>query len=221
MISLSIGADIKAGCPAMRIGCLQYQVKTEKINPALWDFMRENTFIALLKQMEETPVTQLPNVAEARTAYKAFGKDPGRYRVSSEALYRRIKQGKGLYKVNTVVDVNNLVSLETGFSAGSYDIAQLHGAVEFRIGKPGESYQGIGKDTINIESLPVLCDEQGPFGSPTSDSVRAMITLDTTEVATLLYDFTGTGDLEAMLARAAQQFASFAGATNIETSIIK
>ena len=220
MIQLSIGADIKAGCPTMRIGFLHYQVQTEKINPALWDLLNNTIFPALLRQMEETSIPQLPNVAEARQAYKNFGKDPGRYRVSSEAMYRRIKQGKGLYKINTVVDVNNLVSLETGFSVGSYDLAKVEGGIEFRIGREGETYQGIGKDTINIESLPVLCDDKGPFGSPTSDSVRAMITLDTKEVLTVLYDFTGTGDLEAMLARAAQKFAAYANATEIQTGII-
>ena len=134
-------------------------------------------------------------------------------------MIRRIKQGKGLYKINTVVDTNNLISLETGFSAGSYDVAQIQGNVEFRIGRPGETYQGIGKDTINIESLPVLADELGPFGSPTSDSTRAMITLDSTEVVTLLYDFTGTGDLTSILEKAAQELRTYANAKEIEIAI--
>ena len=219
MLTFSIAPEIKAGCPAMRLGLLQYQVKTEKINEALWEKLKTETFPTLLKQMETTSIPQLPNLPEARAAYKAYGKDPGRYRISSEAMYRRIKQGKGLYKINTVVDTNNLISLETGFSAGSYDVAQIQGNVEFRIGRPGETYQGIGKDTINIESLPVLADELGPFGSPTSDSTRAMITLASTAVVTLLYDFTGTGDLTSILEKAAQELRTYANAKEIEIAI--
>ena len=77
---------------------------------------------------------------ESRAAYKAFGKDPSRYRVSSEALIRRIGQGKGLYEVNTVVDVNNLISIESGFSVGSYDVSQISEELVFRIGQKGETY---------------------------------------------------------------------------------
>ena len=59
---------------------------------------------------ETTLLAQIPNLDESRKAYKAFGKDPGRFRVSSEALYRRVRQGKDLYRINTVVDANNHVA---------------------------------------------------------------------------------------------------------------
>ena len=53
----------------------------------------------------------LPGIRGSRAAYKAFGRNSGRYSVSSsEALLRRIRRGDDLYHINSVVDVNNLIS---------------------------------------------------------------------------------------------------------------
>lgn len=75
-------------------------------------------------------------------------------------------------RINSVVDVNNLVSLETGFSLGSYDLDAVGAATVFRLGREGETYAGIGKGGIDLCRMPLLADGQGPFGSPTSDSAR-------------------------------------------------
>ena len=182
--------------PATRVGCLQYRVKVEKKNEELWKYLKKDIFRKTKDEIFDYGVNEIPNIKESRAAYKAFGKDPSRYRVSSEALIRRIGQGKGLYEVNTVVDVNNLISIESGFSAGSYDVEKLGDRLVFRIGKKGETYQGIGKDEVNIEALPVLSDEEGAIGSSTSDSRRAMITEDAREVLTLIYSFSDNQDLE-------------------------
>ena len=72
-------------------------------------------------------LTEQINIKASRQAYKQLGKEPSRYRVSSEALIRRILQNKGLYKINNVVDTNNLISIETGYSVGSYDLEKIQG----------------------------------------------------------------------------------------------
>lgn len=154
-------------------------------------------------------------------AYKAFGKDPSRYRVSSEALIRRIGQGKGLYEVNTVVDTNNLISIESGFSVGSYDADKLGESLIFRVGKEDETYQGIGKDEINIAYLPVISDSEGAVGSSTSDSRRAMITEETKEVLTLIYSFSDNKDLEKAMEYGKEYFVKYAGAHGLECWIVK
>ena len=155
-------------------------------------------------------INEIPNIRESRAAYKTFGKDPSRYRVSSEALVRRIGQGKGLYEVNTVVDVNNLISVESGFSVGSYDTSKIEDDLVFRIGREGETYKGIGKDEIHIDCLPVLSDEKGAIGSSTSDSERAMITKDAEEVLTLIYSFSENKDLERALDRGKKYLEKYA-----------
>jgi DNA/RNA-binding domain of Phe-tRNA-synthetase-like protein len=91
-------------------------------------------------------------------------------------LLRRVFKGKGLYQVNNVVDLLNLTSVKSGFSIGGYDVGKIEGEIQLSIGKAGEPYKAIGRGELNIEFLPTFRDQKGPFGSPTSDSVRTMIT---------------------------------------------
>lgn len=128
-----------------------------------------------------------PVIAAVRAAFKATGKDPSRYRPSSEALTRRALAGKGLYKVNNVVDSGNLVSLMTGLPVGCYDAAWIKGDLTLRPATPGESYDGIGRGGINLEGLPVLADGGGPFGSPYSDSGRTAVTEKTENLVFVIY----------------------------------
>lgn len=207
--------------PATRVGCLQYRVKVEKKNEELWKCLKKDIFRKTKDEIFDYGVNEIPNIKESRAAYKAFGKDPSRYRVSSEALIRRIGQGKGLYEVNTVVDVNNLISIESGFSAGSYDVEKLGDRLVFRIGKKGETYQGIGKDEVNIEALPVLSDEEGAIGSSTSDSRRAMITEDAREVLTLIYSFSDNQDLEKAMESGKKYLEAYAKAEDIQGWIVE
>ena len=141
--------------------------------------------------------------------------------MSSEALIRRIGQGKRLYEVNTVVDVNNLISIESGFSVGSYDAARMGEDLVFRIGEAGETYKGIGKEEIKIDALPVLADEQGAIGSSTSDSERAMITEDAQEVLTLIYSFSDNQDLEKALESGRRYLEQYAKTSGIQSWIVE
>ncbi len=218
---LRIDEEMKKLWPATRVGCLQYRVKVEKKNEELWKYLKKDIFRKTKDEIFDYGVNEIPNIKESRAAYKAFGKDPSRYRVSSEALIRRIGQGKGLYEVNTVVDVNNLISIESGFSAGSYDVEKLGDRLVFRIGKKGETYQGIGKDEVNIEALPVLSDEEGAIGSSTSDSRRAMIMEDAREVLTLIYSFSDNQDLEKAMESGKKYLEAYAKAEDIQGWIVE
>ena len=221
MKHLIIDKTMKEIWPDTRVGCLQYRVKVEKKNEELWKYLKKDIFKKTRDAIFDNGINEIPNVKESRAAYKAFGKDPSRYRVSSESLIRRIGQGKGLYEVNTVVDVNNLISIESGFSVGSYDVSQISDELVFRIGQKGEIYKGIGKDEIKIEALPVLADKDGAIGSSTSDSERAMITEDVTEVLTLIYSFSGNDGLEKALEYGRKYLEKYVGAQNLESWIVE
>ena len=209
---IRIDPALKALWPEARLGCLTWRALPSPEHPALWTFFTREILPGLGKTLQDTPLAELPNLGESRRAYKAFGRDPGRTRVSSEALYRRIRQGKELYRINSVVDASNLVSLETGFSLGSYDLARLEGGLLFRLGEAGEMYAG--KDGIDLARLPLLADARGPFGSPSSDSQRAMISLESRDILTVIYGFSGQEELEAALALARKRLADFAEAGN-------
>ena len=135
-------------------------------------------------------------ILATRAAYKALGKDPARYRGSAEALLRRVIAGKGMPRINNVVDVINYVSVESRLPVGLYDLAHVQGDILFRAGRAGETYKGIGKYDLNLEGLPVFCDAVGPHGSPTSDSERTMVTEATKRVIAIIISFGGSEVLQ-------------------------
>lgn len=122
-----------------------------------------------------------------RAMYRRFGIDPTKTRPSSEALLRRVRKGDPLPRLNTAVDVCNWCSLEFQVPYGLYDLAHIDGSIELRAGLPGESYAGIRKDDVHLEGRLVLADARGPFGNPTSDSARTMVTPATTAILTVIF----------------------------------
>lgn len=135
-------------------------------------------------------INKIPAIAATRRAYKLCGKDPNRYRPSQEQLMRRIVRGLGLYSVNNVVDLGNLLSLSTGCSVGCFDLGKIDGGcITLGIGRAGEEYEGIGRGAINIEGMPVLRDAAGAFATPTSDSPRTAISDDTTRLFATVHLF--------------------------------
>jgi DNA/RNA-binding domain of Phe-tRNA-synthetase-like protein len=131
--------------------------------------------------------SEVPGTADARTLYKALGIDPTKTRPSNEALLRRALKGESLYRINTLVDALNLVSLREQLPFGLYDLGRVKPPVSLRLGAAGESYEGIRKGPVNVEGRPVLVDAEGPFGNPTSDSLRTSITLATTRCLVVAY----------------------------------
>jgi DNA/RNA-binding domain of Phe-tRNA-synthetase-like protein len=221
MIAISIEPALKRIVPDLALGVLVAPVHVTAHDDRLWAEI-DRRIREIQSGFRLEVLGDIPEVKAVRDAYRALGKDPSRYRGSAEALLRRTLQGKGLYRINTVVDVNNLISLETGQPVGSYDLTRVTPPVLFRIGQPGEPYKGIGKDQINIDGLPVFADAIGPFGSPTSDSERTMITLATTSVMMVIVSFTGQRHLANHLDRATRLLSAYAGAhaSGIETLVI-
>jgi DNA/RNA-binding domain of Phe-tRNA-synthetase-like protein len=190
------GAGIGVG-----LGWLAGEVEVAAADPVLQRALDE-TVAAVAARLEGRRPQDLPAVAATRAAYKALGKDPARYRPAAEALLRRVAQGKGLFRVSNVIDVNNLLSLESGFSIGTYDAARLVPPLVFRRGRAGEAYEGIGRGALNLEGLPVLADASGPFGSPTSDSVRSMVVATTMRITMVIVGFRPVPVTAALLERA-------------------
>src|ERR1700691_4807606 len=156
-----------------------------------------------------------------RAMFRSWDIDPSKYRPSSEALLRRVVQGKGLYRVSNVVDIGNLGSLETGWPFGCYDRAKINPPVVLRHGAAGEKYEGIGKQTWHLEGRPVLADSASPFGSPISDSTRSMITETAKEIMIVIYAPTRISDaaLNLALTRLKERLTQFASAADARSEI--
>jgi len=198
MIPIRIDEQMQAACPELKLGLLQCSVVLQPSQPALLAAIAQ-TIQGLQSLLKVEDISRLPVIQASRKGYKACGKDPARYRLSAEALLRRVIQGKGLYQINNVVDALNLVSIQTGYSIGGYNAALIQGSITLGIGKADEPYEGIGRGALNISNLPVLRDTTGAFGTPTSDSVRTSVNEDTEIFLMVFYDFDGQGELKTAL----------------------
>jgi DNA/RNA-binding domain of Phe-tRNA-synthetase-like protein len=190
MTTVKIDAELKAKCPRVALVCVVADVEAGATSVAMDRELRDCEE-KILRLAEPKAVLESAAILATRVAYKALGKDPARYRGSAEALLRRVVAGKGLPRINNVVDVINFVSVESRLPVGLYDLAHVQGDIVFRAGRAGETYKGIGKYDLNLEGLPVFCDALGPHGSPTSDSERTMVTEATKQVVAIIISFGG------------------------------
>ena len=219
MINIEISNKLKEKCPETVIGCIEAKVHVTEFNEALWDEII--TQCSKIEKLELKDVLEIENIKASRNAYKRLGKDPSRYRLSSESLLRRVVKEKGLYKVNNIVDINNLVSLVTCNSVGTYDLDRIGSKISFTVGGEGETYEGIGRGIINLESLPVFEDEEGKFGSTTSDSMRAMITKATKGILMNIISFNGDKELSQYIDYAKGLLERYAEAEDIKIKIVR
>ena len=201
------------------MGCVTARVEAVASPGALPEEMQARVQ-EILRLPYARGVLESPQIVATRAAYKALGKDPARYRGSAEALLRRGIAGKGLPQINAVVDVINLVSVESRLSIGLYDLAHVSGDIVFRVGRAGETYKGIGKYDLNLEGLPVFCDAVGPHGSPTSDSERTMVTSETKHVVAAIISFGGAEGVERWTQRLVELFQRYASAQQCEVNIV-
>ena len=216
-VSISISKAMKTVAPKLKLGIITADVKVTGHNDKLWSEIDQHITGFDLEMSE---IAKLSQITEARKVYRALGKDPTRYRLSSDSLMRRIVKSQGLYKVNDIVDMNNLLSLESGHSIGTYDLEKLSGDITYAVGTADEEYVGIGRGKLNIEGLPVLQDSIGSFGSATSDSERSMVTLETNRILMNIIAFDGDETLSGWISKATELIESYAGGTSIKTWIV-
>ena len=217
---VSIDPALYAVYPEIRLGCLRFTAEVKAPDERFWAEMEETYLPQVRAAIDGKGWSEIPGVRGSRLMYKAFGRNPGRYRVSSEALMRRVRRSDPLYRINSVVDVNNLISVQSGLSVGSYDLEKVQGSIVMRRGAAGETYPGIGKDAIDLENLLVLTDELGAFGSSMSDSTRSMVTLESRDILVVLHCFENDLDLPALLEETKSAFERYANAQNVEMWIV-
>ena len=218
-MNISLHPNLALVLPDTRLCCIQCHVRVNRGNDDLTgEVHRITTEVQNKFKIED--VNQILTIKETKDAYRVLGKDPSRYRPSAEALTRRVVQGKGLYRINNVVDQLNLVSLQSGFSIGGYDLDKINGVIEFGIGEKDEPYKAIGRGDLNIRNLPVFRDKHGAFGSPTSDSIRTMVTDKTLRFLMIIIDFNNNISLDEVRVLGVDYLKRFATADYIETKII-
>lgn len=193
-MEIIVSKEIETVCPTFVGACVEAQVVNTPYCQELWDEIHE-----LGEKYKATLTTEslkeMSGIAATRKVYRACDKDPSRYRPASEALIRRMLQGKTLYQIDTLVDLVNLASIAYGYSIGGFDADKFEGStLTLGVGKAGEPYEGIGRGMINIEGLPVYRDQIGGVGTPTSDNERTKMELKTTHLVVLINGYDGNED---------------------------
>ena len=220
MIEITISSELFSKWPDLILSCLECDVTVKEKDEILWKKIEE-VCLKIEASLKIEEISQIPAIHATRKVYRTFGKDPARYRPSAEALMRRVVRGDGLYQVNNVVDIVNLVSLETGFSIGGYDSSKIQMPIILSIGQNNDLYEGVGRGKLNIEGLPVLRDQFGAFGSPTSDSIRTSVDNDTQKFLMVIFGFGDHACIYATIQFAEILLKEYASSTKIINTIIK
>lgn len=219
-MQIIISDEIQKICPSLTLGIVQAKVTnsptpqflSEEMTALETEFRQQYTLEELNKR---------PAILATRLAYKALGKEPGRYRPSAEALCRRILREIPLYRVDTLVDIINIVSVKTGFSIGAFDMSKIEGEkLTLGVGKAGEDFEAIGRGQLNIEGLPVYRDAVGGIGTPTSDNERTKITATTQQLLVIINGYSGEEGLQDAIDLSVTLLEKYADAKEKQTTIL-
>lgn len=222
MLEVMVHPDVRQLLPDALFGLVSAQhVQIQTHDPVLWTMLQE-LGERLRNAHAGKGAAERPEIAATRRAYRTLGDDPSHYRPANEALLRRVLGQRPFPQINTIVDINNYVSLASGFALGCYDLASVVGPVVVRRGAAGEQYVPIGKPAVNAVNRLVLVDDQGIFGSPTADSQRTMVTAGARDVLFVIFGF---GAVAEAVSQAVNQSAAlleqFCGATIAARQVIQ
>lgn len=217
---INISKEILDVCPQFNLAAINCKVKNSKHNDALWQEI-DNFISKFTKNYSMPEIKNRPPIQATREVYKQLGKDPNRYRPSGEALCRRLLKGQGLYQIDTLVDLINLVSLKHGYSIGGFDADKIEGDITLGVGRAGEAFEAIGRGAMNIEGMPVYRDSVGGIGNPSSDEERTKITSDTTNLLMLINGYSGGEGLQEAADYSIDLLKKYADAEEIELSILQ
>ena len=220
MIQITLSEDILAACPDLYVLAIACRVRNTESDLRLWDeIAQEEEMVRQTMKLEE--VNKWLPIRATRQAYKKLGKDPNRYRPSAEALRRRILRGLPLYRIDTLVDLINLVSIRSGYSIGGFDAMKIQGdRLVLGVGREGEVYRGIGRGELNIAGLPVYRDDIGGIGTPTSDEERTKIDMETTSLLMIINGYSGENGLMEAGRYAAERLRKYNEASDMEAMLI-
>lgn len=207
--------SIRAAAPGLLVVTVEADVKNPPTSDALWH-MIERAAESIASVTALSDVNRRPAIRATREAYKALGKEPNRYRPSAEALTRRVVKGMGLYRIDTLVDLINLISLQSGYSIGGFDLDRIQGdTLTLGVGREGEPFDAIGRGPLNIAFMPVYRDSIGGIGTPTSDNERTKLGPDTRRLLMCINIYGEEMPADETVALTVALLGEFASATNI------
>lgn len=212
-MKITIGKSILSQLPDFNIVALTMDVEAKNNDEKIENLIKE-TEEKIYEEYSLEEVLNIPLIKEGRDGYKKLKKDPSRYRLACESLLRRLVKGNKLYRINNLVDVGNILSIEAKRSVAVLDCDKIVNDIYIRLGTSDDIYEGIGRGIINVENIPLYEDNIGPFGSTTSDTLRTSVTLETKKVLLFVVCFSEM-NINEHKALAIDLFKEYCNASNI------
>lgn len=213
--------NIRQAAPGLQVMTVEATVSNSETSDELWALLGRAA--SDLREVSElADINKRPGIRATREAYKACGKEPNRYRPSAEALSRRAVKGMELYRINALVDLINLISLQSGYSIGGFDVDRIQGDVlTLGVGREGEPFEGIGRGVLNIAHMPVYRDAVGGVGTPTSDNERTKLSIGTTRLLMCINIYGLEMPVEDTVALTLSLLEKYAGAEDVKVKFYK
>ncbi len=213
--------DVVAEFPAFRLAAVLVGeiVNGRDRDEALDSLIAERAAAARAK-WQDAELSQIPGIAAWRAAYRAFGIKQNRYRSSIERLIKNVKAGTPLARVNTLVDIYNIVSVTHVLPIAANDLAHVVFPVTFRRARPGDSFVDMSdlsedgavepeapplEEIVQADALKLLCRRWN-----WRQDARSLISPATTR-ALIAIQSNGVGDVEAAAADLVDLIARFCG----------
>lgn len=171
----------------LKIGLLRAQNVTAKKNSEVVQAELFSLYRFIHDKFLSSPPSSDKIVSSVRRMYRRIGWEPTRYRPSSEAMIRRILKNTGLYNINNLVDLGNIVSSLFHIPLGLYDHDKINGKITIDVGKTDESYEGLSITKIHAAGKLILRDLSGIFGNPTADSKRTCVDAETKNILAVFF----------------------------------
>ncbi len=220
-MKIQFDPEILTVAPQFRVIKVEAKVSNNPTSEGLWqELLAEGERIRNTYDMPM--INKRPGIAATRATYKALGKEPNRYRPSSEALCRRLVKGMELYRTLTLIDLINLLSVRSGYSIGGFDADKIQGdTLRLGAGREGEQFEAIGRGLLNITSLPIYRDEVGGIGTPTSDEERTKLSEDTSRLLMCINVYAEELAIEDTINLTTDLLTRYADATDITIEVIQ
>ena len=197
-----------------------------RVMAALAELARQLDELVARRATEEFPPA---NVKEGvRQMLRNGGFRPsGRNKPASEYLAQAAREGR-FPRINNLVDINNLVSLESGLPISMLDLEAVGEAVELRYGREGEKYVfNVAGQEIELDGLVCVCrveeDSSVPLGNPVKDSMVGKLKETTSGVIGVVYGATTVVN-EAVMRGVLERFAAllrdFGGAREVQQRVV-
>lgn len=132
--------------PKLEVGIVICKdIDNSSYNEEIQKLMR-NIEVEARGKIDVEKVVEIPTIAKWREIYKSFGAKPSKYRNSAEALIKRVILGNEIYRINSLVDLYNYISVKYIKTVGGEDIDKVEGDLVLDFANGTEEFIALGSN---------------------------------------------------------------------------